>query len=189
MNNYFRNFTNVALSAADINTIKGIMHEHRDNHVLDYHGYLDLRTTLRTSLAQQLKEFATTIGLKVAGIYAFTARPGSVTSIHTDGDTINGPLPWRLAFYAEGQPGVLSWYEDNNASIFSDHSKAYIYRPDLQPVYSKKLDMPSAFVRTDIPHMLDISETSSDRLTITATFLPRISWQELNSRLDEAGHG
>ena len=45
--------------------------------------------------------------------------------------------------------------------------------------------MHSAFVRTNEPHQLDMTTTTEPRLTITATFAPEISWEELNERLDE----
>jgi hypothetical protein len=164
------------------------MNQHREDQVLDYHGYLDLKKTLRTDLGKNLKAFAEKIGLRVAGIYAFTARAGSVTSVHVDGDDINGPLPWRLAYYVEGQPGIISWHTSDSNKFFSEHVKAYVFPNDLPIEYSQKMDMHSAFVRTEIPHKLDISDTSVDRLTVTATFLPRISWEELNSRLDKLEH-
>ena len=44
--------------------------------------------------------------------------------------------------------------------------------------------MHSAFIRTDIPHQLDMSECKEDRVTILAHFSPEISWDELMKRLD-----
>ena len=52
-------------------------------------------------------------------------------------------------------------------------------------VHTELLDMHSAFVRTNEPHQLDMTTTTEPRLTITATFTPEISWEELNERLDE----
>lgn len=187
MNQYARTFTAVPINDKDINVVKEAMSTHREDQVLDYHGYLDLKKTLRTDLAKQLKDFAEKMDLRVAGIYAFTAHPGSVTSVHVDGDDIHGPLPWRLAYYVEGEPGILSWH-DAGENEFSQHVKAYVYDKDLPVLHSEVMNMSAAFVRTDIPHKLDISKTVTDRLTITATFLPRISWEELNKRLDKNGY-
>lgn len=189
MNNYYREFTDVQIKEQDVLSIKGFMAQHRDNQVLDYHGYLDIRKTFKTTLATNLRTFAKKIDLRLAGIYAFTAKAGSITSIHTDGDEEHGPLPWRLAFYVGGEPGILSWYGLDTECEFNDHVKAYVYGENLPCVYSKKMDMSAAFVRTDIPHRLDISNNKIDRLTITATFLPWISWEELNSRLDKINAG
>lgn len=188
MNQYSRTFSSVPITEHDVLDIKKAMSSHREDQVLDYHGYLDLKKTLRTDLAKNLKVFAERLNLRVAGIYAFTAHAGSITSIHVDGDDINGPLPWRLAYYVEGEPGVLSWYDNQNNCEFSQHVKAYVYSSDLPVLHSELMNMKSAFVRTDIPHKLDISKTTIDRLTITATFLPRISWEELNRRLNDNGY-
>ena len=51
-------------------------------------------------------------------------------------------------------------------------------------VHTEYLDMHSAFIRTDIPHQLDMSECKEDRVTILAHFSPEISWDELMKRLD-----
>lgn len=184
MNDFIRTFDDVKIEQQDIAMIKGIMNTHRADHVLDYHGYLDLKTTLRFPLAKKLKEFASKVGLRLAGIYAFTAHPNSLTSIHLDGDVSNGPLPWRLSFYAEGGPGLLSWYSNDIEPEFNKKVGAFVYDQDLPLIFEKRLDMPAAFVRTDIPHRLDTTGTVSDRLTITATFSPAVSWEELNHRLD-----
>jgi hypothetical protein len=51
--------------------------------------------------------------------------------------------------------------------------------------HTEMLDMHSAFVRTNHPHQLDMTNTQEPRLTITATFTPEITWEELNEKLDE----
>lgn len=186
MNRYFRIFNDIPIGQADVDIIKSLMNSHREDQVLDYHGYLDLKKTLRTALAKDLKKLADKLKLRLAGIYAFTAHAGSETSIHRDGDEIKGALPWRLAYYVEGEAGTLSWYSEDEKSKYSEHVKAYVYNQELRAVYEQDLtNVRSAFVRTDIAHKLDISKTVTDRLTITATFLPWISWEELNHRLDE----
>ena len=185
MNKYYRSFDDVSIHEKDISDIKSIMNSHREDQVLDYHGYLDIKKTLRTELAHNLREFGKKIGLKLVGIYAFTAHSGAITSIHVDGDNEKGYLPWRLSYYVGGEPGILSWHGTESLGNFSDHVKAYVFDQNLPIVYEKKMDMPAAFVRTNIPHRLDISKNTIDRLTITATFSPWISWEELNSRLDK----
>lgn len=189
MNQYFRNFSSVSITEHDTKIITDSMNPHNEEYGITYHGYLDLKTTLRTSLSKDLKAFANTINLRVAGIYAFTATAGSESRIHLDGDEQFGPLPWRLSFYVKGEPGTLTWHTPVDELEFNRHAKAFFPCDQESPVvFSKLLDIKSAFVRTNIPHKLDVSNTITDRLTITATFLPRITWEELNHRLDLNGY-
>lgn len=184
MNNFFRPFSAVSISDEEVTRIYSMLEKHNDKRSLHYHGYLNVSKTLRLNFARNLRSFSKQIGLSVAGIYAFTAKPGAITSIHCDGDQIYGRLPWRLAFYVAGEPGILTWHDETQQPSFQEFESAFVYDDSLPVIHSELLNIKSAFVRTDIPHRLDTSKNLLDRLTITATFNPRISWEELNERLD-----
>jgi hypothetical protein len=137
------------------------------------------------------------LNLKVSSINVFTGKPGTHCLPHIDGEASNS-YTWRLAYYVQGEPAKLNWYSyDPNTSM--NHHKldtsnsrnsdpetptGYTVVDTQEIIYTHVLDMPSAFVRTDIPHSLDMIDTVTPRLTISATFSPHISWQELNHRLE-----
>jgi hypothetical protein len=179
---FFRPF-DYTVSQDDINLFVSMMREHGENKTLDYHGYLNPKKTFRTQFGKDMRELADKLGLKLAGIFAFTAHAGSVTSKHIDGDE-DGPLKWRLCFYVGGEPGILSWYPITR-SEFDKNVGAHVVDNDEAPLYSQVLEG-AGFVRTEYPHVLDLSNTKTDRLTITATFSPQIDWDTLNVRLDDA---
>ena len=180
---YIIPFDDIDVSLEDENYIFNLLKSHDQTKVLDYHGYLSPRLTFKTKLAKDLKNFGEKLNLRLAGIYAFTANANTHTSIHVDGDEATGPLPWRLCWYCRGDAAVLNWYDASTNTKFNDHDYAFIYPDSLKPIMSIKLDMKSAFVRTEVPHNLDLSGTKENRLTITATFKPYISWKELQGRL------
>jgi len=184
---FVRTFDNFKPSKEDIEMVISMLHEHDITKQLEYHGYLNLRKILRSKFGKDLTTLADKLGLKVAKVNAFTARPGTVTSNHIDGNTIDGPLIWRLAFYVGGEPGIISWYErpDIDNQDFSDHSGAFVYPVTTEPLHQEILSMSSAFIRTEFPHVLDVSKNTQPRLTISATFIPSISWDELNKRIDQ----
>lgn len=181
--NFIREFYGFDISFEDQVTIENLLSEHDATKVLNYHGYLNPKSTFKTVFANDLKSLGKKLDLRLAGIYAFTGLKGTITSKHIDGDE-SGPLPWRLCFYRKAKNAVLSWYENDSNNQFNTHVGAYINDSVSAPLYSEVLSMSSAFVRTDIPHVLDMMSCIEDRLTITATFKPYISWEELNRRLD-----
>jgi hypothetical protein len=177
-------FDQVSISTEDETYIYNLLKSHDRSKVLDYHGYLHPKLTFKTKFAQELKAFGDTIDLRLAGIYAFTANANTTTSIHIDGNIESGPLPWRICWYCRGDAGTLSWYPTDSNTVFDNHVGAYVLPHTIEPIATVKLNMKSAIIRTEIPHLLDLSGTTVDRLTITATFKPYISWQELRARLN-----
>ena len=184
MTNCFVPFTKFKIHADDIDLIKGQLKPHDTNRFLEYHNYLDLKKILRTEFAKNLKEFAASIGVKLATISALTARPNTVVPIHVDGDA-QGALKWRLAFYVEGEPGTITWFKHNDAIYYDPPAKSFkiVDELNLHIVDRTVLNMGAALIRTDIPHQLDTSTNIMPRLTITATFSPQIEWEELVSRV------
>jgi len=186
--NFLIPFTSFTPSQEDVALIQAMLHEHDSTKQLEYHGYLNLRTILKTQFGKNLTELARKLGLRVAKINAFTARPGTVTSNHIDGNTVEGPLRFRLAFYVGGEPGIISWHaipDDFDIKSFDNHSGAFIL-PIIEPaLHQETLSMSGAFVRTEYPHVLDVSKNTLPRLTISATFVPSISWEELTKRVNE----
>lgn len=137
------------------------------------------------------------LGLKLNTVGMFTGKPGCITSKHIDG-TFGHAFTWRVAYYAKGEAAPLTWFkpvtsedsirikEIEHAGDVRDAPPAGYTEVDAtEVVHTELLDMHSAFVRTNEPHQLDMTTTTEPRLTITATFAPEISWEELNERLDE----
>jgi hypothetical protein len=183
-NNFIRTFDDFDISASEEQYIYSLLNEHDPANILNYHGYLSPKLTFKTKFAQALKSLGTRLNLRLAGIYAFTAYANTKTSIHVDGDREQGPLPWRLCWYCRGGAASLEWYSKDINNEFDSHVGAYVCDGQTNPIFVQKLNMRSAFVRTDYPHRLDLNNTTADRLTITATFKPYISWEELQTRLD-----
>lgn len=177
-------FTKFKIHADDIDLIKNQLKPHDTERFLEYHNYLDLKKILRTEFAKNLKEFAASIGVKLASISALTALPKTVVPIHVDGDA-QGALKWRLAFYVEGDPGDMTWFEHNDAIYYDPPAKSFkiVDELKLNVVDQTILNMGAALIRTDIPHQLDTSTSNVPRLTITATFSPQIEWEDLVLRM------
>ena len=182
-NNFIIPFDFFDISSDDENYIFSLLNDHNPASVLNYHGYLSPKLTFNTNFGKNVKLLAKKLNLRLAGIYAFTAYANTTTSIHIDGDNELGPLPWRLCWYCRGGAGTLEWYSQDIANHFDQHIGAYVCNEDQSSLFVRKLDMRSAFVRTDYPHRLKLTDTNDDRLTITATFKPYISWEELQNRL------
>jgi len=137
------------------------------------------------------------LGLKLNTVGMFTGKPGCITSKHIDG-TFEHAFTWRVAYYAQGEAAPITWFKpvEEESSIRIKEIEHTGDKRDTPPagytevdateaVHTELLDMHSAFVRTNEPHQLDMTETKQPRLTITATFTPEISWEELNERLNE----
>ena len=173
-------FDEISISRQDVLLIKSEMRDHDNKRFLDYQTFFGNKKILRTDFANDLKIFAKKYDTKLATLAALTANPGVTVPIHVDGD-LDSYNQWRLTFYTEGEPGIISWYNGNSKPVYSSESKAYRYDNfDGNVVFSTILDANSAFIRTSVPHSLDLSNTKTPRLTITATFSPNISWDKLS---------
>lgn len=195
MNQYIRYNNLFPISAADIAVFSDLV-SHPETERLTYHTIKDSRVT-KTQFVKNMIRLARLLNLKVSSINVFTGKPGTHCLPHLDGEAGNS-YTWRLAYYVQGEPAKLNWYSyDPNTSMNHhklDTSNSRNSDPETptgytvvevdECVHSELLDMPSAFVRTDIPHSLDMTATVTERLTISATFSPYISWAELNHRLD-----
>ena len=163
---------------------------------LEYHVTKD-KSLIRTQFAKNMIRLGRQLGLKLNTVGMFTGKPGCITSKHIDG-TFEHAFTWRVAYYAKGEACPITWFKPvtDEASIrikeiehvgdVRDAPPAGYTEVDAtEVVHTELLDMHSAFVRTNEPHQLDMTTTTEPRLTITATFAPEISWEELNERLDE----
>ena len=169
---------------------------HQGHPGLEYHVTKD-KSLIRTQFAKNMIRLGRQLGLKLNTVGMFTGKPGCITSKHIDG-TFGHAFTWRVAYYAKGEAAPLTWFkpvtsedsirikEIEHAGDVRDAPPAGYTEVDAtEVVHTELLDMHSAFVRTNEPHQLDMTTTTEPRLTITATFAPEISWEELNERLDE----
>ena len=169
---------------------------HQGHPGLEYHVTQD-KSLIRTQFAKNMIRLGRQLGLKLNTVGMFTGKPGCITSKHIDG-TFGHAFTWRVAYYAKGEAAPLTWFkpvtsedsirikEIEHAGDVRDAPPAGYTEVDAtEVVHTELLDMHSAFVRTNEPHQLDMTTTTEPRLTITATFAPEISWEELNERLDE----
>lgn len=195
MNNYIRENNLFPLTERDIEVF-GKAVSHPDNERLTHHAIKD-KSILRTDFTKNMIRLAKMLDLEVSSITAFTGKPGEVCSPHIDGEP-GKSYSWRLAYYAKGDNSILDWWRagpvlnhrvlelDNKRSKEGDETPTgYSVIDTQEKVYSKIINMKSAFVRTDIPHSVDMTQATEERLTISATFFPHISWEELNKRLDK----
>lgn len=134
-----------------------------------------------TKFVKDMVRLGRKLDLKLSFVAMFTGQEGKLTNVHIDG-TPNNRLPWRVCYYAKGEPALLSWFEDEN--LINEVEDLYTVAKAENKVHTELLDMHSAFVRTDIPHQLDMRNCKEQRLTILAHFTPEISWDELMKRLD-----
>ena len=163
---------------------------------LEYHVTKD-KSLIRTQFAKNMIRLGRQLGLKLNTVGMFTGKPGCITSKHIDG-TFGHAFTWRVAYYAKGEAAPLTWFEpvtsedsirikeiEHAGDVRDAPPAGYTEVDATEVVHTELLDMHSAFVRTNEPHQLDMTTTTEPRLTITATFAPEISWEELNERLDE----
>lgn len=194
MNNYIRENTLFPLTERDIEVFgKAVSHPDRER--LTHHAIKD-KSILRTDFTKNMIRLAKMLDLEVASITAFTGKPGEDSAPHIDGEP-GKSYSWRLAYYASGDNSILNWWRvgpvikhvtlelDNNRSKEKNTPTGYSVIDTQHKVYSKDINMKSAFVRTDIPHSVDMRQATEERLTLSATFFPHISWEELNERLDK----
>ena len=195
MNRFLRENTYYPISEEDIEKFAESA-QHQGHPGLEYHVTQD-KSLIRTAFAKNMIRLGRKLRLKLNTVGMFTGKPGCVTSKHIDG-TFGHAFNWRVAYYAKGEASPITWFEPVNeeSSIqikeiehTGDERDAppagYTEVDATEALHTELLDMHSAFVRTNEPHQLDMTETKQPRLTITATFTPEISWEELNERLDE----
>ena len=193
MNNYIRENFLYPLTEKDIKVFSESV-EHTKNAPLTHHAIKDKRI-LRTDFTKNMIRLAKLLDLEVASITAFTGEAGTQCRPHIDGEP-DTTYSWRLAYYASGDNSTLNWWRvgpvlthvklelDNNRSKEKNTPAGYSVIDTQHKVYSRDINMKSAFVRTDIPHSVDMTKATEERLTLSATFFPHISWEELNRRLD-----
>ena len=194
MNSYIRENILYPLTEKDIKVFSNAV-EHPKNSRLVHHAIKD-RNILKTDFTKNMIRLARLLNLEVASITAFTGKPGEDSSPHIDGEP-GKSYSWRLAYYAKGDNSYLNWWRvgpvvkhvtldlENNRKKEKDTPTGYSIIDTHKKVYTQLINMKSAFVRTDIPHSVDMRESTEERLTISATFFPHISWEELNKRLDK----
>lgn len=194
MNNYIRENILYPLTEKDIKVFSEAV-EHPENARLTHHAIKDKRI-LRTDFTKNMIRLAKLLDLEVASITAFTGRAGEDSAPHIDGEP-GKSYSWRLAYYAKGDNSYLNWWRvgpvlkhvklelDNQRDKEIDTPTGYSIIDTHKKVFTKEINMKSAFVRTDIPHSVNMKNATEDRLTISATFFPHISWEELNARLDK----
>lgn len=175
----------VALSAAELTNVKRCIPAHDPAKRLQYHA-LPLAPVRRLNWVTDLRRFALDMGLKLAGLSAFTAAPGVLSSIHIDGDDAQHGVPWRLNFYAEGEPAVMTWYAPGPVSYHPGSGS--LTCAATVPLHSELLSMPAAIVRVNRPHRIDASGSPSPRLTLSATFTPWLPWDAMVPRARAAGY-
>jgi hypothetical protein len=195
MNQYIRKNNFFPISDNDIKLFNELV-LHPDSGQLVHHTIKDSRVT-RTDFVKNMIRLGKLLNLKVSSISAFTGKPGTHCLPHIDGDQDNN-YAWRVAYYTQGEPATLNWYKNTNRivrhQVLDTSNKriddantptGYTVVDTNEVIYHEVLNMHSAFVRTDVPHSLDMTQTITPRLTISATFFPHISWEELNSRIDK----
>ncbi len=195
MNNYLRENTYYPISEEDIEKFAHSA-EHQGHPGLEYHVTKD-KNLIRTTFVKNMIRLGRKLGLKLNTVGMFTGQPGCITSRHIDG-TPEHSFTWRVAYYAKGEPAPITWFKpvDSDKAVRLQEIEHAGDIRDVPPAgytvveadevaHTELLDMHSAFVRTNHPHQLDMTNTSEPRLTITATFTPEISWEELNNKLDE----
>lgn len=194
VNNYIRENFLYPLTEKDIKVFSESV-EHTKNAPLTHHAIKDKRI-LRTDFTKNMIRLAKLLDLEVASITAFTGEAGTQCRPHIDGEP-GKSYSWRLAYYALGDNSTLDWWEagpalehvmlelDNQRDKEGDTPTGYSVIDTHRKVFTQIINMKAAFVRTDIPHSVDMTKATEERLTISATFFPHISWEELNERLDK----
>jgi len=194
MNNYIRENFLYPLTEKDVKVFSETV-EHPENARLTHHAIKNPKI-LRTDFTKNMIRLAKLLDLEVSSITAFTGKAGVYCSPHIDGEP-GKTYAWRLAYYAKGDNSILHWWRvgpvikhkllelDNKRSKEGDATPTgYSVIDTNKKVFTQPINMKSAFVRTDIPHSVDMTKATEERLTISATFFPHISWEELNRRLE-----
>lgn len=194
MNEYIRENTLFPLTERDIEVFSKAV-SHPQDECLTHHAIKD-KSILRTDFTKNMIRLAKMLDLKVSSVTAFTGKPGETSKIHIDGEP-NTTYSWRLAYYPKGDNSTLNWWEngpvlyhkvlelDNSREKDNETPTGYSVIDSDQKLYTQHMDdIKSAFVRTDVPHSVDMTKATEERLTVSATFFPHISWEELNARLD-----
>jgi len=127
-----------------------------------YHNKIEVPTSVKKKLILHGREH----NLKLQTISIFTGKPQTDSEPHVD--TYQGlRLPWRLNYYIQGK-GILNWWEEGNTlQEFTFHSNKE------RTTIIDSLDtstIESAFIRTDVPHNIDMRESKETRITLTATY-------------------
>lgn len=194
MNSYIRENNLFPLTERDIE-IFGNAVKHPEGERLTHHA-INTKSILYTDFTKNMLRFANLLDLDISSITAFTGKAGEHCSPHIDGAP-GKSYSWRLAYYAKGNNSTLNWWRvgpvlehkllalDNRRTREGDQTPTgYSIIDTNKKVFSQPINMKSAFVRTDIPHSVDMTNATEDRLTLSATFFPHITWYELNEKLN-----
>lgn len=127
-----------------------------------YHNKIEVPTSVKKKLILHGREH----NLKLQTISVFTGKPQTDSEPHVD--TYQGlRLPWRLNYYIQGK-GILNWWEEGNTlqeyTFHSNKERTTI----IDSLDTSTIE--SAFIRTDVPHNIDMRESEDTRITLTATY-------------------
>jgi hypothetical protein len=194
MNRYIRENNLFPLTERDIEVFGNAV-KHPDDERLTHHAIKD-KSILYTDFTKNMLRLANILDLDVSSITAFTGKAGEECLPHIDGEP-DRSYSWRLAYYAKGNNSFLNWWMqgpviehralelDNKREKEGDETPTgYSVIDTKEILFTQPINMKSAFVRTDIPHSVDMTDATEDRLTLSATFFPHITWYELNEKLD-----
>ena len=128
-----------------------------------YSSGIEVPTSVKKKLILHGREH----NLKLQTISIFTGKPQTDSEPHIDTYPGGLRLPWRLNYYIQGK-GILNWWEEGNT--LEEHT---FHSNKERTTIIDSLDtstIESAFIRTDIPHNIDMRESKETRITLTATY-------------------
>jgi len=139
---------------------------------------------LPLSLSKKFAQVGRQLGLRLAETSVFTGTPGKRILPHVDQVEGHDTLPWRLSYFVQGGC-PFHWWEPGE--IIRRGPYAQIQDETVLLDTLDTSEVRSAFLRTDVPHSVDMTDNPDTRIVVTATYTEEgagvPSWNYLTNRL------
>ena len=131
----------------------------------------DLFITWENELPTSITEKFTTIGekldLQLVETSVFTGTPGKKPIPHVDHKQGYDTLRWRLSYFVQGGCPFY-WWESGEIVRIGSYAEWQNETTVLDVLDTTEVK--SAFVRTDIPHSVDMTNNTKTRIVVTGTY-------------------
>tara|TARA_S200002703_G_scaffold139803_1_gene130698 strand:+ start:495 stop:1046 length:552 start_codon:yes stop_codon:yes gene_type:complete len=150
----------------------------------EYNLVITWENELPLSITKKFMTIGKHLGLKLSTTSVFTGTPGKMVLPHIDKIDGYDPMPWRLSYFVQGGCPFY-WWEPGE--IVRKGPYALIQDETVLIDSLDTTETKSAFLRTEVPHNVDMTGNDMTRIVVTATYREtdkkNASWDYLTNRL------
>jgi len=122
---------------------------------------------LLPSIIDKLTAVGERLNMRLVSTIVFTGAPGVIAGPHIDKLPEYDPLPWRLSYFVQGGC-PFHWWEPGEIIRLGPHVQI---QEETEIVDTLDfINVKSAFVRTETPHSVDMTNNTKTRIVVSGTY-------------------